>query len=39
VLEDGTLLYFDDNHLSVAGARWLARRLVEFGAGEAEGGR
>lgn len=39
VLEDGTLLYFDDNHLSVAGARRLARRLVEFGAGEAEGGR
>jgi hypothetical protein len=39
MLEDGSLLYFDDNHLSVAGARRIARRLVELGAGEAEVGR
>jgi hypothetical protein len=39
VLEDGSLLYFDDNHLSVDGARRLARRLVELGADDAGGGR
>ncbi len=37
VLEDDSLLYFDDNHLSVAGAQRLARRLVELGAGDAGG--
>lgn len=39
VLEGGTLLYFDDNHLSAAGARRLARRVADLGAGDREGVR